>query len=298
MSEHIVAVFDNDAAASAAARELEGAGIPASAVRKYSASEAGSTGTTQATPTSGTTTGRQSGSGFWGWLMGEEGPATTTSSHEADRDVYDRRVGAGNVVLSITLNDDSQIQRAMNIIESHNPLEIDERTDESNATSTTTAGMATSTTGREFSSSSVAQPGVTAGQRVEPAGESEKISLSEEQLNVGKRTVERGTTRIRRYVVETPVERDVNLHAERVTIERRKPTGDAGVPGAAAFEERVVEFRETEEVPVVEKTARVTEEVLVHREATDRVEKVRDTVRREEVDVTRDDKISDQQPKR
>jgi len=322
VSEHIVAVFDNDAAASAAARELEGAGIPASAIRKYTASEAGSAGTAQGTYTSGATTGttteRQSGSGFWAWLLGEEGPATTTSSYEADRDIYDRRVGAGNVVLSITLNDDSQIQRAMNIVESHDPLEIDERTDEASTTSTSTTGMATSTAGREFSSSAVAQPGVagtptpgvastqatsrTAGvsadQRVERADKGEKISLSEEQLNIGKRTVDRGTTRIRRYVVETPVERDVSLHSERVTIERRKPMGDAGAPGAGAFEERVVEVRETEEVPVVEKTARVAEEVLVHREATDRVEKVRDTVRREEVDVTRDGKTSDQGPKR
>jgi uncharacterized protein (TIGR02271 family) len=314
VSEHIVAVFDNDAAASAAARELEGAGISASAIRKYSASEAGSAGTTQGTYTSGATTGttteRQSGSGFWAWLLGEEGPATNTSSYEADRDIYDRRVGAGNVVLSITLNDDSQIQRAMSIVESHDPLEIDERTDESDTMSSTTSGMAASTTGREFSSSAVAQPGVagmqttsrTAGvaadQRVERADKDEKISLSEEQLNVGKRTVDRGTTRIRRYVVETPVEREVNLHSERVTIERRKPTGDAGAPGAGAFEERVVEVRETEEVPVVEKTARVAEEVLVHREATERVEKVRDTVRREEVDVTRDGKMPDQEPKR
>ena len=34
----------------------------------------------------------------------------------------------------------------------------------------------------------------------------EVIPLAEEQLEIGKRTVDRGTTRVRRYVVEKPVE--------------------------------------------------------------------------------------------
>ena len=35
--------------------------------------------------------------------------------------------------------------------------------------------------------------------------------------------VDRGVTRVRRYVVERPVEQDVTLRGERVTIERRRP---------------------------------------------------------------------------
>jgi len=42
---------------------------------------------------------------------------------------------------------------------------------------------------------------------------------------------------------------------------------------------------ELNEEPVVSKTARVTEEVTLHKEATDRVETVRDTVRRDEVEI-------------
>jgi uncharacterized protein (TIGR02271 family) len=311
--EHIVAVFENDGAASAAERELQGAGIPASAIRRYAADAVESMERAPGAVTTETTTENQTGGGFWAWLLGEEGPSTSTSSYAADREAYDRRVGAGNVVLSVALNDDSQIHRAMGIIESHDPLEIDERTDEADAVS----GVAPSTTGpaiagMEYSSPAVAQassvgaPAISsaaaptntsADRRVEGVGSDETISLSEEQLSVGKRTVDRGTTRIRRYVVETPVERDVTLHGERVTVERRKPLGD-DAPGVGAFEERIVEMRETEEVPVVEKTARVAEELLVHRETTDRVEKVRDTVRREEVDVTRDATTPREEPKR
>jgi len=35
MTEHIVAVFDTEAAAEAASRELQEAGFPASAIRRY-----------------------------------------------------------------------------------------------------------------------------------------------------------------------------------------------------------------------------------------------------------------------
>ena len=46
---------------------------------------------------------------------------------------------------------------------------------------------------------------------------------------------------------------------------------------------------ETDEEAVVSKTARVKEEIVVQKEATDRVETVRDTVRRQDVEIERDD---------
>src|ERR1700760_2696234 len=76
------------------------------------------------------------------------------------------------------------------------------------------------------------------------------------------------------------------ITSARVTVERRQPTETAAAPETGAFEERVVEVRETAEEPVVAKTARVAEEVVVGREATERTETVRDTIRREEVEVS------------
>jgi len=43
--------------------------------------------------------------------------------------------------------------------------------------------------------------------------------------------------------------------------------------------------------PVVAKTARVVEEVVVGRETTERTETVKDTVRREEVEVSKDGEV-------
>jgi stress response protein YsnF len=54
--------------------------------------------------------------------------------------------------------------------------------------------------------------------------------------------------------------------------------------------------RETAEVPVVAKEARVVEEVVIGKEATERTETVRDTVRRTDVDVdelNREDTLDD-----
>ena len=61
-------------------------------------------------------------------------------------------------------------------------------------------------------------------QALRPAPQNEEvIPLAEEVLVVGKQTVNTGTTRIRRYVVEIPVEQQVSLVRERVVVERRRP---------------------------------------------------------------------------
>ena len=83
---------------------------------------------------------------------------------------------------------------------------------------------------------------------------------AEEELRVGKREVGRGRVRVRSYVTERPVEEQVELRQERVTIERR-PVDRAVAPGDAAFTERTIEAVERGEEAVVSKTARVTEEI-------------------------------------
>ena len=110
------------------------------------------------------------------------------------------------------------------------------------------------------------------------------LQLAEERLSVGKRLVNRGGTRIRRYVVETPVEEQVTLRDEKVTLERR-PVTDARPVTAADFSDKTIEMTETHEEAVVAKTAHVVEEVALRRDRTDRVETVRDTVRREDVEI-------------
>jgi uncharacterized protein (TIGR02271 family) len=115
----------------------------------------------------------------------------------------------------------------------------------------------------------------------------QRMQLAEEELAVGKRAVNRGTTRVRRYVVETPVEEQVNLRSESVSVERRPVAGARPVTDAN-FTDKVIEMTETDEEAVVSKQARIKEEVVIHKDASERTETVRDTVRREEAEVTKD----------
>ncbi len=116
------------------------------------------------------------------------------------------------------------------------------------------------------------------------SGNETVIPIVEEQIAVGKREVETGGARIRTGVVETPVEQSVSLHEEHVTVSRQpvnQPVSDMGT----AFKEQSFEVTETAEEAVVGKQARVVEEVVVGKTATDRVETIHDTVRRTDVEV-------------
>jgi uncharacterized protein (TIGR02271 family) len=114
--------------------------------------------------------------------------------------------------------------------------------------------------------------------------DTEVIPVVEENLRIGKRDVNLGRVRVRSYVVEQPVQEQVNLREERVTIERRpvdRPlTGTENV-----FTDKVIEAEEHVEEAVVAKEARVKEEIAVRKEAEEHVETVSDTVRRTEVEV-------------
>jgi uncharacterized protein (TIGR02271 family) len=113
-----------------------------------------------------------------------------------------------------------------------------------------------------------------------------RIPVVEEELKVGKRTVqETEGVRVQRHVSEKPVEQDIKLREEQVTVARRPADRPLSGPEAEAFKEGTVEVRTTREEPVVSKQARVVEEVVINKEAREHTERVRDTVRRTEIEV-------------
>ncbi len=262
--ETIVAMFDTAAHADAAVRDLEAANVPSSAISRHP-STAGTTTTTAAAPQKG----------FWSNLFGGE--------PDHDTSVYDRSLESGSHAVTVKVPE-QHVASVTDILERHGPIDIDERAaGYGTGAAVAPVGTTTTTTTRETlgTTSAVAAPATG------PRGNEEKLQLSEEQIQVGKRLVNRGTTRIRRFVVETPVQEDVSLHSERVSVERRPVTGDAR-PTTADFADKTIEVTETEEEAVVGKTARVKEEVVVRKDVADRVETVRDTVRREDVEITKE----------
>ena len=118
------------------------------------------------------------------------------------------------------------------------------------------------------------------------AGGVEVIPVGEERLNVATRVVQGETIRVRRHVVEQPVEQEVLLRDEKVIVERRpRPAGAAANAGADVLTDTVVEMSDSSQVPTVWKSVHVGEEVVLRRQVTERTERVRETLRRDVVDV-------------
>jgi uncharacterized protein (TIGR02271 family) len=137
-----------------------------------------------------------------------------------------------------------------------------------------------------------ASAGITQGaQSAQPGSmqrttaEEQAIPVIQEELKVGKRTVQRGGVRVYQRVIETPVQEDITLREEHVTIERH-PVDEAIAPDQVpAFQEKSFELRESAEEAVVQKTAHVVEEVVVGKEVSQRQEQISDTVRSTDVEV-------------
>jgi uncharacterized protein (TIGR02271 family) len=124
--------------------------------------------------------------------------------------------------------------------------------------------------------------------RMQNKNESETIPVIKEELNVGKEEVETGGVRLRSRVVETPVSEDISLRQETVNVERTDVDRSATREDLANAESEI-EMRETEEVPVVNKEARVVEEIRVTKDVNERDEVINDSARNTEVDIDRDD---------
>jgi uncharacterized protein (TIGR02271 family) len=209
-----------------------------------------------------------------------------------DAAIVAEAIRRGGAILHATVPDDRYAQ-VVSVMERDGAYDVDERTQTwrqegwSGGTMTgatvaeavRAAGMTAGTTAQM----STTETGYGQG-RTEATGRTENIPIVEEHINVGKRAVQGGRVRVRSYVVETPVEEQVTLREEHVSVEHR-PLDRPVAPGDDAFRERVIEATETREEAVVAKEARVTEEVVVRKEAGERTETVRDTVRRTEVEV-------------
>jgi uncharacterized protein (TIGR02271 family) len=296
MQHTLVAVFDNRGDAQNAMDELLGAGFGRAEVRLSEGDPAGSAsaaGTSTRTEDDGSITA--SIKHFFTDLFG-------SGEHDSAR-LYSDAVTRGHYVLTLTAADEPEVERAADIVERHGPVDIDEQAAQwaggrsgfdaarSGAQSQTGAQQQSMQSGAPGSVQGAAAQGSAsqgaAAQQGAAGQDSQQraIPVVQEELKVGKREVQRGGVRVYSRVVETPVDKSVGLREEHVNVKRRVVDEPLGADPAAAFQETSIELRETAEEPVIEKTARVVEEVIVGKDVTQREQKVSDTVRRTEVEV-------------
>ena len=115
----------------------------------------------------------------------------------------------------------------------------------------------------------------------EVAAEDEiRVPVMEEELTATVRQQEAGAVRIEKDVVTEEQTLEVPVTEERVRVERRVVDRPVSAADAEAFEETVIDVPLRSETVDVQKQARVAEEVVVSKEATQRTERVSDTVRR------------------
>jgi uncharacterized protein (TIGR02271 family) len=116
-----------------------------------------------------------------------------------------------------------------------------------------------------------------------------RVPIVEERLTVEKRAGQTGEVNIHRRVVEEQQSAPVELRREEVHVERREVEARPLQPGEeATFDEGTIRVPVRGEEAVVSKEAVVTGEVVVNKEQTTERQEVRDTVRRQEVDVDED----------
>lgn len=254
--EKIVTLFDTADHAEAARQNLVHAG--------FSASKINITGNDQI-PKSAAALREP---GFWQKIFGDD-----VAQHEAT--VYAKAVETGGVVLTLRTESD-EVPGAMGILNQHNLVDVKDR------------AVDTGLISKEAAATIAAPAAVAAAIPSKPItsdlGKNEVIRLAEEHLEVGKRLVEQGTTRIRRFVTEKPVEEQVTLHEEHAEVVRRA-VSDPNYVKDIDWSDQMIEVRETAEEAVVSKSARIAEEVVVGKTGSDHVETVHDTVRRQQVEV-------------
>jgi uncharacterized protein (TIGR02271 family) len=254
--EKIVTLFDTADHATAAKNNLIKAGFSSDEISIVSSSELPKSVTALREP------------GLWHRLFGSD-----IEQHEAE--VYSKAVEQGGVVLTMRTMD-ADVPKAMGILNQHNVVDVQDRALQAGLLSKAEA----------VAPAAAVAAAVPAKPLTSDVSKDQVIRLAEEQLEVGKRLVEEGTTRIRRFVTEKPVEAQVTLHEEHAEVVRRAISDPTYVKDID-WSEKTVEVLETSEQAVVSKSARIAEEVLIGKTGSDRVETVRDTVRRQQVDVQR-----------
>ena len=270
----IVALYETRAEADAAKAKLVAAGVDSGIVQVMDR---------DADRMAGGVDYEAGNQGLWGSLKSMFMP-------DEDAHAYSHAISAGHSMVVVTPTATSDRSHIIHTLESTNPLDFDSKLEEwrqsgYNYAPTTTAPAATTTTATTGAAAAPVMAAGTAKATGTAPATGETLKVMEERLRVGKREVAGGAVRVRSYVVERPVEEQVRLHEERVSVERHPVDRAATAEDLAAFQERTIEARATSEEAVVGKEARVVEEIGVRKEASDRVETVRDTVRNTKVEV-------------
>jgi uncharacterized protein (TIGR02271 family) len=295
MKHMIVAVFENGSNAQAALNSLLAAGFSREDARLSESDTAAQTGTLTAAPA--TTRPEETHSiahnvkHFITDFFGGE--------HHEHAQLYSSAVSRGHFVLTVRADNDATVERASDIIEGFEPVDIDDRSSEwggaprpeqdamrtDSRQSQATAQGLQAASGDSLQEAQVRQGALLQGSEQRAADMSTAIPVVQEAIKIGKREVQRGGVRVYSRLVETPVNESIGLREEHVNVVRHAVDRPVDAGDTEVFRERSYEIREMAEEAVVEKSARIVEEVVIGKEVSQHQEHISDTVRHTEVEI-------------
>jgi len=289
----VIGAFDDRQSAERAVEKLVQAGFDRNDVH-IEAAGAVSQGMTDATSTtaSSDTTQRHEDQGvmasishFFSSLFGDDGD----NRRHVGR--YAEAVRRGNVIVVVDATSEQQADQAASLLHECGAVDVDERAQDWRAQgwdeSATSPPIGTPLDLLGRSAATRAAAGTTTRDDGASLRGENKLDVVQEEFEVGKRDVQRGGVRVIQRVSEQPVHELVRLREERAIVDRHPADREATSADLSNFREGSIEVRETVEEPVVQKTARVVEEVRVGKEVREREETVEGTVRRKDVEVER-----------
>jgi uncharacterized protein (TIGR02271 family) len=264
--ETLVAVYDTPSHAEAAVRALKSAGFDESDISVFDGARL-KEGRTSFSP-------GVRDAGLWHRLFG-------TDVHQHEADIYGQTIEDGGSVISVRVPE-SEVVHASAVLNIHRPVDVHDRA--------VTVGVAPAARVDAVKRKLAAVPLAVAQQvAVSPklaVAQPDVLRLAEEQLQVGKEQVEAGRTRVRRFITEREVAQDVTLHEEHAEV-LRKAISDPAYVGEIDWADGTIEIIETAEHALVNKTARIVEEIGLKKVGSDHVETIRDKLRRQQVEIER-----------
>lgn len=258
MTHTVVGIFDDISDARQAMEQLVKGGFIKEDVdiSQGKVSEATANAVTDDNDTVRDTDAGDSISNFFRYLFGNDDARSTQYAEIARQ---------ANGILTVQADSKERAEKAAEIMDNNNAIDIENRSAQYRNTARANVD--------------------TDRKRTDVDSNTETIPVIEEQLNVGKRTIETGGVRVRSQIVEKPVEETIRLREEHVIVNRRPVDREVTEVDMNNLQEGEIEITERAQKAVVGKQARVVEEIEIGKEVTDREQTVTDTVRKTEVDV-------------
>ena len=264
--ETLVAVYDTPAHADAAVKALKAAGFAESDISVFDAARLKGGKVTMSSGVKET--------GLWHRLFG-----TDVYVHEAD--IYGQTIEEGGVVISVRVPSD-EVAHATAVLNIHRPVDVHDRA--------VTAGVAPAAL-VEAIEKKIDDVPLLAEQKIAvspklAAAQPDVLRLAEEHWRSARSRSKRAGPGSAVLSLNATLPQDVTLHEEHAEV-LRKAISDPKYVAEIDWADGTIEIIETAEHALVNKTARIVEEVGLKKIGADHVETIRDKLRRQQVEIER-----------